>query len=138
MNAPFVLYVGPSIPLYVHHASGPPSDHDGTSPPCRCGTSGTGAWALYPLGLSVVTVPSNPGGKSGYGESRFGGMLGMFIGMLFGFAQWIVGSTGRNCGWSMLFTHVTLLGIPRVAMKVADGENSNVGSTVPFSKQTWP
>jgi len=48
--------------------------------------------------------------------------MGMFMGMLFGLAQCIVGSTGRNCGWLIWFTHVTWLGMPFVAMNVADGE----------------
>ena len=43
-------------------------------------------------------------------------------GILFGFAHMIVGSTGRNCGSVILFTHVTLLGMPVVAKKDADGE----------------
>ena len=42
--------------------------------------------------------------------------------MAVGSAQWMVGSIGKNVGSVMLFIQVTLLGMPTVAKKVAEGE----------------
>src|SRR3990170_4086911 len=71
-----------------------------------------------------------PGGYKGNGGSGWG--------MLLGFAQWRVGSIGRNCGTSMLFLHVTLTGIPIVASNVADGEWAKDSSIVPSYRRTLP
>ena len=35
-----MLYTSPLFPSGVNQASGPPSNSEGTSPPCRCGTAG--------------------------------------------------------------------------------------------------
>jgi len=89
----------------VNQASGWPSEVEWTSPPCRWGIRGTGYCAsVYP---------------GGYGLK--GCVGGLFIIIMFGSAQWRVGSTGKMCGVSMLFFHVTLMGTPLTASKVAPG-----------------
>ena len=47
------------------------------------------------------------------------GALGTVI--LFGFAQWMVGSTGKKKGEVISFCHVTLMGMPLMASNVGPG-----------------
>src|SRR5665647_737051 len=119
------------MPLAVNHWSGPPSEVDCTSAPCRWTTVGTGDWALQENGL---LEPENPGGNAG-------NVPVVSISMQFGLgdAQWRVGSTAYRLGPVRSFTHFTSTFFPFWASKVPPGEfRTNPRGAPVTASFAWP